>query len=66
MNKPISFNVGARPYTLRDKFAMAIMEGELSCSSSNDYDEEFDAEAYENFARWCYSMADLMMKVREE
>jgi len=49
--------------TLRDQFAMAAMQGDLSATSG---DHGLNPEAMPRFVEWCYQMADAMLKEREK
>ena len=44
--------------TLRDYFAAAVLNGFLT-------GDRIDIPHPESFAKWCYEMADAMMKARE-
>jgi len=48
--------------TLRDRFAMAALQGDLAASAGNSV--QLEPKDMPSFAAWCYQLADAMLAAR--
>ena len=53
--------------TLRDRFAMAALQGELAAQDDDDIHRDYsDGDGVANLATWSYCIADAMMVARRK